>query len=91
MSQNGAIATGTPGNLADDKLIATYTSYLTIRPRLNSELVAGDFATVNNCPKGVGNFASAGGTFTVKWQQPLSKAAEVWPYTPIGTLVTIEN
>jgi hypothetical protein len=67
---------GTPGNQADDKLIATYTSYLTIRPRLNSELVAGDFVTVNNSAQGVGNFADAGGTFTVKWQQPVSKAAE---------------
>jgi hypothetical protein len=47
-----------------------------VRPRLNSELVPGDFATVNNSPKGVGNFAGAGGTFTVKWQEPASKAAE---------------
>lgn len=67
---------GTPANTADDVLLATYTSYLTVRPRLNSELVAGDFATVNNSPQGVGNFAREGGTFIVKWQEPVSKAAE---------------
>jgi hypothetical protein len=67
---------GTPSNTADDILVATYTSTLSKRPHLQSELYPAAFATVTTSQSSLGNFARVGGSLTVRWTLPAGKASE---------------
>ena len=61
---------GTPSNLADDTLLASYSNLVGKRPYLNSELSAGLFPTITTAPSAISAFATAGGNLTVAWTLP---------------------
>lgn len=67
---------GTPSNLSDDVLLATYTSKIHKRPNLLSDLSSASFASITTTPTEIGNFARSGGTLTAKWTLPVGLSSD---------------
>lgn len=67
---------GTPSNLSDDVLLATYTSKIHKRPNLLSDLSSASFASITTTPIEIGNFARGGGTLTAKWTLPVGLSSD---------------
>jgi hypothetical protein len=69
----------TPGDLADDIKLASYSEVLGKRPYLNSELSAASFPTITTTQAAIHDFATAGGNLTVTWTLPAGfKSFEVY-------------
>lgn len=66
---------GTTGDAADDTMRAEYSSVLSKRPYLLTELNAGAFATITTLSADIGAFAVNGGSLTVNWILPVGKSA----------------
>lgn len=61
---------GTPSNLADDILQATYTEVVGKKPYLSTELSVASFPAVSTTAAQVGTFANNGGSLTANWTLP---------------------
>lgn len=75
---------GTPGNFADDTLLATYTEVVGKRPYKPIELTAASFSTVLTTPAQFNNFAMFGGSLTVNWTLPSGLKTNYFELTRSG-------
>lgn len=67
---------GTPTNLSDDVLLATYTANLAVPPLASTQLT-GAFATSAMASPSLASVAATGGTSTISWTPPSVPGMEI--------------